>query len=238
MDKHLSPHTASTIEAYFGPTQRHPGRQKARLFTAQLGLQTQTQTQTQVQTTLARYTCVQAGGELLARPGVFSAEKLDGGSRLLLQQLENLAPVERVLDLACGNGVLGLAAMRQGLTESVIFADESALALASARQNVQSLYPDCGNRVSFLHSDGLHTYRGPPVQLILCNPPFHQGASVDEGAGKHLLKQCSTHLAPEGRLCLVANRHLKYQGLLARQFASVQQLAQNRKFVVLLCRKR
>jgi len=233
MDKHLSPHTAAMVEKHFGPTERHRGQHKARLFTAQLRA-----VAAATGPTLSRYQCAAAGGELIALPGVFSGERLDAGSALLLQQFDRLEPVDRVIDLACGNGILGLAAQRRGLARSVLFVDESALALASARHNAAALWPDSGASCDFLHGDGLLDYQGPPAGMILCNPPFHLETSVDEAAGRHLLRQCARHLHPGGQLCVVANRHLRYQPLLARQFERVATLAQNRKFVVWLCRKR
>ncbi|NND68584.1 MAG: methyltransferase, partial [Halioglobus sp.] len=186
---------------------------------------------------LHRYLCEEAGGELSAFPGVFSSERLDAGSRLLLEQFERLEPVERMIDLACGNGVLGLVACRRELAQSVTFADESALALASTRHNAVALLPGSVGSFDFLHGDGLSGYRGPPVSLILCNPPFHHEASVEESAGRHLLMQCKRHLRPGGQLCVVANRHLRYRPLLARQFERVEKLAENRKFIVWRCLK-
>lgn len=231
MDKHLSPHTAQVIEKYFGPTERHRGRRKARLFTAALAVDTLSASAS------GRYICQEAGGELLSLPGVFSGEQLDAGSRLLLQQFKRLVPADHLIDLACGNGVLGLAARQQGLAKTVLLADESALAVASARQNAAALFPDWQGAFDLLHGDGLTRYEGPPADIILCNPPFHSEASVNEAAGRHLLRQCTRHLVSGGQLCVVANRHLRYKPLLARQFERIEQLAQDRKFVVWLCSK-
>ncbi len=232
MDKHLSPHTARILERSIGPTQRHPGQRKARLFSA-----IRDDRPVPPCTGTSAYYCEPLGAELRGLANVFSREKLDIGSRFLLEQLHRLAPVETAIDLACGNGVLGLAALSQGLAQRLIFCDESAMAVASAQDNAQRIFPHDARAVSFHHGDGLKAYVGEAVQLILCNPPFHQEHTVDEFAGRHLLAQSSDHLLPGGYLCLVANRHLDYAPVLRGGFARVEKIAGNSKFNILLARK-
>ncbi|MCB2068942.1 MAG: methyltransferase, partial [Ottowia sp.] len=98
----------------------------------------------------------------------------------------------------------------------LVFADESAMAIASARGNVARLVPDLAGDCRFHHGDGLLAYTGAAAGLILCNPPFHLNHAVDEYAGRRLAAQCAAHLAPGGVLCLVANRHLDYTPVLRR----------------------
>lgn len=230
MDKHLSPHVASLLEKYIGPTERHPGQRKARLFSACLE-----QRPLLPIPDIARYHCDALNCPLLALPNVFSQDKLDGGSRLLIEQLAAMAPAGRILDLACGNGVLGLAAYQQGLAPEIVFADESAMALESARRNGASLFPDA--QFDFHHGDAVASYAGAAADLVLCNPPFHLHHAVDEYAGRRLLDQCARHLPKGGRLCLVANRHLDYLPSLKRHFSRVETLAQDRRFVVWLAQR-
>ena len=230
MDKHLSPRVATVLEKYIGRVERHPGQRKARLFSAVLDKQTPLPVRE-----IARYHCDVLDCELQAMPNVFSQDKLDGGSRLLLQQLTDMAPAGTLLDLACGNGVLGLAAFKLGMASKVIFADESAMALASARINAARLYPDAG--FGFHHGDGLMNYEESAADLILCNPPFHLNHAVDDYAGRRLLGQCADHLQAGGRLCLVANQHLDYLPTLKRNFSRVETLARDRRFTVWLARR-
>ena len=233
MDKHLSPRTASLLEHYIGPTQRHRGRRKARLFQAvkDPGIGSLPAPD------MCCYFCDTLQAQLCAMPNVFSREKLDGGSRLLLQQLAVLPPVERLVDLACGNGVLGLAAFKMQLAGQVLCCDESAMAVASAQHNARQLFPTEFEHFEFLHGDGLLDYRGAAAQLVLCNPPFHSQHTVDEYVGRRLLAQCSEHLAAGGSLCLVANRHLDYRATLRRGFDRVDKLAGDSKFTVWLAQR-
>jgi 16S rRNA G1207 methylase RsmC len=233
MDKHLSPQVAHLLERYIGPTQRHRGQRKARLFSARRDGRVSAPP-----TPLSSYYCEAAAGELQALPNVFSRDRVDGGSRLLLAQLPRLAAALTVHDLACGNGVIGLAAFRLGLASELVFADESAMAIASARMNAHRLFPADSHAFAFHHGDGLSGCDTPPAGLILCNPPFHLTHAVDDYAGRRLLAQCAHHLQRGGRLCLVANRHLDYLPTLKRYFQPVEQLARDRRFVVWLAQRR
>ena len=233
MDKHLSPAVADLLEHYIGPTERQPGQRKARLFSARL----ERRPGVPDAPSPASYYCDEVAGELQSLPNVFSRDKLDGGSRLLLAQLSRLAPAATLLDLACGNGVLGLAAFRAGLAPAVVFTDESAMAVASARANGARLFGSDQNAFVFHQGDGVADYSGTPADLVLCNPPFHLNHAMDEYAGRRLLQQCVRHLPPGGRLCLVANQHLDYLATLRRHFRRVEKLARDRRFIVWLAQR-
>lgn len=227
MDKHLSVHTAQLLERWIGPTERPRGKHKARLFSAVRDNRAQPGFEP-----MASYDCEPLGTTLQGLPNVFSRERLDGGTRFLLQHMQRLPPAASVIDLACGNGVLGLAALKLDLAQTVVFCDESAMAVASARANAERLFPQFAERFRFHQGDGLRHFPGDPVELILCNPPFHQEHTVNDFAGRHLLSQCSRHLQPGGRLYLVANRHLDYSRPLRRDFRRVETCAGNARFTI------
>ena len=233
MDKHLSAHTAGLLERYIGPTQRHRGRKKARLFSA-----TRDQRAPPSIPPPARYACPGLAQPLQSLPNVFSRERLDIGSRLLLDALGDLEPACLAIDLACGNGVLGLSLFARNLCRQLLFIDESAMAIASARFNARALFPDAdAARLEFHQADGLCDYTGTPADLILCNPPFHMQHAVEDFVGRRLLHQGASHLAPQGRLLLVANRHLDYARSLDRVLGRPQVLRRTNKFNLLLMQR-
>ena len=81
----------------------------------------------------------------------------------------------RVLDLCTGNGSLAVLAAMCWPEVAVDGADLSAEALEVARINVER--HRLQDRVRLLQSDGLQAVRGP-YDLILCNPPYVNSASM------------------------------------------------------------
>jgi 16S rRNA (guanine1207-N2)-methyltransferase len=169
-----------------------------------------------------------------ALPAVFARDKLDIGTRALLphvmQAAAALASDARVLDLACGNGVLGLAALAANSHLELTFSDVSSQAVISAAANAAREFPQ--SAFSFRHADSLAA-DGGEFDLILLNPPFHEGGVVSDHIALALFAAARGHLRPGGRLLLVGNRHLGYHRSLGRFFPQVRQLDANPKFVVL-----
>ncbi len=87
------------------------------------------------------------------------------------------AHTRRVLDLCTGNGSLAVLAAMAYPDVSVDAADVSADALAVARLNVER--HALAERIALIESDGLRAVRGP-YDLILCNPPYVNAASMAE----------------------------------------------------------
>lgn len=177
------------------------------------------------------------GVELQALPAVFGRDRLDIGSRLLLEPItraaSELVAGARVLDLACGNGVLGLTALAANEKLALSFADVSSQAVASARRNAEARFPDAG--AGFHHCDGIPGGEGR-YDLILLNPPFHEGGVVGDHIALRLFQQASRVLAPQGRMLVVGNRHLGYHRSL-RQWFRVKQLEADPRFVVFEARR-
>ncbi|WP_042424169.1 50S ribosomal protein L3 N(5)-glutamine methyltransferase [Comamonas granuli] len=85
------------------------------------------------------------------------------------------AHTQRVLDLCTGNGSLAVLAAMAWPEIHIDAADISDDALAVARINVER--HGLQHRIRLLHSDGLAACPGP-YDLILCNPPYVNAASM------------------------------------------------------------
>jgi len=223
VDKHLSSQTASILERGFGPTERRRGRLKARVFAAR-----RTEEELPPRPAPQQFQPATLPFPLTSLSNVFSPARVDPGTSLLLSVLDHLAPVSRAADLACGNGIVGMHLLQQDLVDQVLFSDESAMAIASARENLPQQWQ---HRADFFHGDGL-AQPGACYDLVLLNPPFHLGHVVDEFAGRRLIRQAHDALVPGGSLLLVFNNHLKYRTQLRSLFGPVEELARNSRFTV------
>ncbi len=166
---------------------------------------------------------------LLAHAGVFAQYQLDIGTRFMLEHLPQ-GNYKRIVDLACGTGVLGLAAAQQYPQSHICFADESFMAIASAKANWDALFP--GRSAEFFLGNGLMGWQGN-ADLILLNPPFHQNHTVDADLALALFAHARAALTDDGELWVVANQHLGHEARLRRYFQRVQVKARNAKFVLL-----
>jgi 16S rRNA (guanine1207-N2)-methyltransferase len=160
-------------------------------------------------------------------PGVFSHGRLDAGTRLLLESLED-EPAPSVLDLACGCGVVGawLAARKPG--RSIVWADDHASAVTAARRTADLNQLDPGQVIaSDVYSDVTGRF-----DLIACNPPFHQGVDTEYDIAGRIISGAANHLTEEGRLRIVANRFLPYRDRLARSFKATRVVRENNRYRV------
>jgi len=170
----------------------------------------------------------EAAYQLVTQPGVFSWEHLDDGTALLLDHL-GVEPETEVLDLGCGYGIIGLAAARAGARVTMV--DDDLLAVRCARASVRA--NELEARCTVLPSDVFSALDDRRFDLILSNPPFHQGVDVSTSVTARLIREAPQHLNPGGRLRLVANRFLAYERLMQAAFGSVTTVVDTGRYHVL-----
>lgn len=175
---------------------------------------------------------------LVNHANVFSREKLDQGARFFLQHLPETPNGDLVIDLGCGNGVLSLALLSQNNDIQLICADESYMAVESARLTIAENLPERLSQCQFFADDCLSRQSDKTADYILCNPPFHQQHAVTSHIAYQMFQDAKRVLKQGGRLRIVANRHLDYAQMLKRLFGNCRQLAADPKFVILEVIKR
>jgi 23S rRNA (guanine1835-N2)-methyltransferase len=166
---------------------------------------------------------------------VFSRDSLDIGTRFFLQHLPVLPGAQDIIDLGCGNGVVGLQAATRHPGATVHFVDESFMAVDSARVNFDRVF-DGARTAMFYVGDGLEDFSRASADLVLCNPPFHQQRVVGDQIARRMFRQAREALRPAGELWVIGNRHLGYHVALKRLFGKVELIASNAKFVILRAR--
>ncbi len=187
--------------------------------------------------TMQQFSCsVPAIGDLqslkfCSLPGVFNHGKLDAGTLLLLENVKHIQQ-GRVLDFACGAGIVGCYLLKAQPALHVFSSDVSALAVASSK----ATFALNQQQATVLAADGLPN--GTPLfDHIVSNPPFHTGLKTDYSVAQKFIDESKAKLTSGGTLTLVANAHLPYADWLKTAFGNVKELARRQGFVVYFCRK-
>lgn len=163
---------------------------------------------------------------------VFSRSSLDIGARFMLQHLPRQKKGS-IVDLGCGNGVLGLMALEYNPEAEIRFLDESFMAVASSQLNVEKNRPQDLARSQFTTGHSLNGIESNSIDVILCNPPFHQLQTITDEIAWQMFKDAKRCLKRGGELWIVGNRHLNYHIKLKRLFGGAECIASNSKFVIL-----
>ncbi|WP_085726100.1 class I SAM-dependent methyltransferase [Pseudomonas sp. R37(2017)] len=230
MIKHLPRAAGDLLERYIGPVQASLAVKKARLLIATAEDKTPA-----ISPYPTRYRLDDPAIELLNHANVFCRDGLDIGTRAFLPHLPKNLGAARVADLGCGNGVLAIASALQNPEAHYTLVDESYMAVQSASENWRATLG--GREVTVRAGDGLAGQAAQSLDVVLCNPPFHQQQVVGDFLAWRMFQQAREALVVGGALYIVGNRHLGYHSKLARLFRGVEQVAANPKFVILKARK-
>ena len=230
MVKHLPRAAGDLLERYIGPVQASLAVKKARLLIA-----TPQDKAPATSPYPTRYRLDDPAIELLNHANVFCREGLDIGTRAFLPHLPKNLGAARVADLGCGNGVLAIACALQNPEAHYTLVDESFMAVQSAAENWRAALGD--RDVIVRAGDGLAEQEPQSLEVVLCNPPFHQQQVVGDFLAWRMFQQARESLVVGGALYIVGNRHLGYHSKLARLFRGVEQVAATPKFVILKARK-
>lgn len=158
--------------------------------------------------------------------GVFSAEKIDRGSRALVAALPKKLP-KRLADLGAGWGYLSRHILMREKIRELHLIEASYAALECARVNVTD------PRAHFHWADATRFTPTQPFDGIITNPPFHTTRKADPDIGRSFITAAAGMLTPSGQMWLVANRHLPYERTLAETFRNVEEIAGDNAFKIL-----
>ena len=177
-----------------------------------------------------------SGRPVVNHAGVFCADRLDIGTRFFLQHLPADRGSRRIVDLGCGNGVVGTAVALADPEAEVLFVDESFQAVASAEGTYKA--NGAPGHAEFRVGDGLAGVPDGSVDVVLNNPPFHSHQATTDATAWRMFTGARRALRPGGELWVVGNRHLGYHVKLRKLFGNSQLVASDPKFVVLKAVKR
>lgn len=241
-DKHMTPAMNQVLGEFFSDVVPGRGRSKARVLTARAPRRDQTAPGPRCTEHTASDLGLKTPLVLCATGAVYGGAKIDPGTRFLLQVLpgsqvfdEASALAARVVDLGCGNGTISTVLARWDPALRLFATDQSTSACESTRLTAKA--NGVAAQVEVVRQNALEQHANDSEELILLNPPFHQGNAVDVSVAHHLMEDAGRVLAPGGRLFCVWNSYLPHRRVLERSVGPTEQLARNRKFTVTMSRK-
>ena len=156
-------------------------------------------------------------------PGLFSPGGVDAGTAAMLAAV-SFDPGDKVLDLGCGYGVVGVFAAISLRPAAVWMVDSDPEAVKIARRNV-ALNGVAG--VTVIASDGFRDLRESGFTKILSNPPYHADFSVP----KHFIEKGFNRLVLGGSLWMVTKRDAWYRNKLRAIFGGARVVTAGDYFV-------
>lgn len=222
MVKHLAPVSFDLLNKYIGKTTTSLSQKKARLVFADFEKEkADSPYPLKIKLDLL-------DKELVNHSNLFSREKLDIGTRFLLEHLPQ-GPYKTILDLGCANGIVGIMAKKLNPAAKIIFSDESQMAIQSAQSNYSNFFSD---HAEFHWTNCFESQKKNYLDLVICNPPFHQGNTIGDFIAWQMFTDARESLTSGGVLRVIGNSHLAYQVKLKKIFGNSKIVATNTKFMI------
>lgn len=162
------------------------------------------------------------GVTFYSKPGLFGWNKVDRGSELLVSMLPEICKYQKqqndVLDLGCGWGYLMLATADMPFQRRVA-TDNNIAAISAASHN----FREAGIEVDCLADDCAAGISGR-FDLILCNPPFHQGFSVSDTMTEKFVAAAARLCRRDTRVAFVVNQFIPLPKIAERHFPTCREL--------------
>jgi len=237
MTKNIHMSTMELFEKIIGPTTTSIAHKKARLIFSKFDTDLSVPENPHPAKYKSGYKLDEEELEIINHASVFSREKLDVGTRLFIENLPADERYKSIVDLGCGNGIVGLLAAIKNPSAKIIFTDESYMAVESSINNFVAVFGET-REAEFLQTDCLYGVPENSVSLILCNPPFHQNNAINDDVAWQMFTESKDALEDKGELWVIGNRHLAYHAKLKHLFGDCDVVASNKKFTLLKATKK
>ena len=170
---------------------------------------------------------------IVSKPGIFSWDRLDGGTRLLLDHL-NISQDDIVLDLGCGCGIIGTVAATMAARGHAYLVDAHVAAVNAARRTLDA---NGITNATALISDVASDVRHIAFDVVAANLPFHLGIKTEYLVALQFIKDAHAVLKTGGCLYLVANRFLEYEPLVAQEFGGCCTIYSDSRYKILRAKR-
>lgn len=169
------------------------------------------------------------------KPGIYGWDKIDQGSLFLKEtlasELNNLND-KQVLDLGCGYGYLSCYLAKLN-PKKIVATDNCAAAIQATKRNLQ-IFQDAETTLSEVIASNAGDSITESFDLIICNPPFHQGFATNDNLHKKFLENTRRRLKPNGQAWYVVNQFLPIEKHCAISSLQCKEMARNNSFKIFL----
>lgn len=160
---------------------------------------------------------------------VFSPKDIDEGTLAMLSEVD-FQSEDKVLDLGCGYGIVGILAAKIIGPENVVMVDVDDEAVKLAKENAKL---NGVEGISIYQSDGFTNLKDAGFTKILSNPPYHANFSVP----KHFIEKGFNRLTMDGKIYMVTKRKKWYKNKLVSIFGGVKITEKDDYFVFMSIKK-
>jgi 16S rRNA (guanine1207-N2)-methyltransferase len=158
-------------------------------------------------------------------PGVFAKGRLDGGTRLLLETVPPPKAGTRVLDYAAGSGVIALGLSRRSEALSITLVDADAISIEAARINLPEATTHIASRLDELPDI-------PPFDLIVTNPPYHDGKPRSSDVIRKLIADAPARMTDHAAFWIVVQKQVDVSRWLGEVMNTPECMAMDGRFRV------
>lgn len=165
-------------------------------------------------------------------PGLFGWNKIDKGSKLLMDTIPSLKG--KGADFGCGYGFLCRTALEKSPNIQTLYAlDIDPRAIDATTKNITD------DRIHPMIADCTTSLPIPPnpLNFIITNPPFHNHMGEDRTMGQRFIETAHRTLAKKGALWIVANKHMPYEDTLRSVFGTFETIIIRDGFKILMALK-
>lgn len=168
------------------------------------------------------------GRSYFSKPGLYGWDKIDAGSAFLAEHLAGFCARNnptRILDLGCGYGYLSIQAQRIFAPQRIVATDNNAAALLACKKNFSQfaiegevIADDCARHID------------ERFDLVICNPPFHQGFATERDLTESFAAAARRLCAPHGAAAFVVNAFIPIERCAETHFRHITCIANDGRF--------
>lgn len=177
-----------------------------------------------------------------SKPGIYGWNKIDAGSTFLMETLLQDRKIvefgpQSVIDLGCGYGFLSMEVIKsipQKLVSvnTLCATDNNAAAVYAANENLKGLSIEF-NIKTHVTADDCGSQIREQFDLLVCNPPFHQGFDSARDLSNRFVTQANKLLKTGSFGYFVVNVFIPLESIAQSQFRVIDTIANNGQFKII-----